>query len=101
MERAGGVEQSADVAVAGFGPEPAGDPKVVPVAVVLPPALFCDGFEDLSSGAPAFLRRLWQIANGELLSGLRQETFGGLLVLLGGDLGFLLLCEQVSDCGTA
>ena len=65
MEHAGHGEKAADVAVAGFGPEPAGDLKVVPVAVVLPSALFCDGFEDLSSGASPFLRRLWQIANGD------------------------------------
>ena len=39
--------------------------KVVPVAVVLPPALFCDGFEDLGSSAPALLGCLWEVADGE------------------------------------
>ena len=39
------VEQAADIAFAGFGPEPAGDPEVVPVAIVLPAALVGDGLE--------------------------------------------------------
>ena len=81
MQQAGASEQAADVAIARFGPEPAGDPEVVPVAVVLPPATFCDGFEDMGSGAPALLGGLWEIAYGEFLSGLRQEMLAGLLVV--------------------
>ena len=57
MEGAGCVEQPAEVAVAGFDPEPAGDPVVVtepagdPVVVtepaVFPAQPFRDGLEDL------------------------------------------------------
>ena len=72
---------------------------VVPVAVMLPAALFGDGLEDLDSSAPALLGCLREIAVGEFLSGLRQEMRAGLLILLGGHLGLLLLFLEVSNCG--
>ena len=69
------------------------------MAVVLPPALFCDGFEDLGSSAPALLGCLWEVADGEFLSGLCQEMLAGLLIPLGGHLGLVPLSLQVSNCG--
>ena len=98
MQQVGYAKQAADVAVAGLGPEPADDPVVVSVAVVFPPAPFCDCFEDLGSSAPALLGCLREIAVGEFLSGLRQEMLAGLLILLGGHLGLLLLFLEVSNC---
>ena len=93
------VEQAADIAVAGFGPEPADDPAVVPVTVMLPAPLLGDGLEDLGSSAPALLGCLREIAVGKFPSGLRQEMLAGLLILLGGHLGLLLLFLEVSNCG--
>ena len=92
------AEQAADIAVACFGPEPAGDPEVVPVAIVLPAALFGDGLEDLGGSALALLGCLREIAVGEFLSGLRQEMCAGLLILLGVHLGLLLLFLEISNC---
>ncbi len=99
MEGAGCVEQPAEVAVAGFDPEPAGDPVVVTEPAVFPAQPFRDGLEDLGSSAPALLGRLREIAVGEFLSGLRQGVLAGLLILLGGHSGLLLLFLQVSNCG--
>ena len=84
VECTGGVEQVADFAVAGFGPQPSDCNEVVPVTAVLPAALFGDGLEDLDRSAPALFGGLWQIAIRPFPSGLRQEMFAGLLVLLGG-----------------
>ncbi len=47
MEGADCVEQPAEVAVAGFDPEPAGDPVVVTEPAVFPAQPFRDGLEDL------------------------------------------------------
>ena len=93
------VEQAADVAVAGLGPEPADDLVVVLVAVVFPPAPFCDSLEDLCSSALALLGCLREIAVSEFLSGLHEEMLAGLLILLGVHLGLLLLFLEVSNCG--
>ena len=72
---------------------------VVPVLAVFPTALLGDGLEHLGGGSPSLLGCPWEIAGGEFLSGLRQEMLAGLLILLGGQLGLLLLFLEVSNCG--
>ena len=96
MEVAGHSEQAADVAVPGFGPEPAGRSVVVAMAAVLPAALERDGLEHLGGSAPAFFGGLRQVAVGQFPSGLRQEMLAGLLILLGRHCSLLLLLLQVS-----
>ena len=91
VERAGGIEETADVAVAGFRAEPGGCNQVVSVPAVFPAAVFGDGLDDLDSGVPAFLGCLWEIAVSQFPSGLRQEMLAGLLKLLGSYLSLLLL----------
>ena len=54
--------------------------------------------KDLGGSAPALLGCLREIADGEFLSGLRQEMCAGLLILLGVYLGLLLLFLEVSNC---
>ena len=54
--------------------------------------------KDLGGSAPALLGCLREIADGEFLSGLRQEMCAGLLILLGVHLGLLLLFLEVSNC---
>ena len=56
VEVAGGAELAANIAVAGFRPEPADCDEAMSVSVVLPTSLFGDSLEDLDSSAPAFLR---------------------------------------------
>ena len=72
---------------------------VMPVSAVFPAALFGDGLEDLGGSALALLGCLREIAVGEFLSGLHEETLAGLLILLGVHLGLLLLFLEVSNCG--
>ena len=77
VEVGGGAEQAANIAVAGFRPEPADCDEVVSVSAVFPTALFSDGLEDLDSSAPAFLRCLRQVTVGQFSSGLLQEMLAG------------------------
>ena len=66
------------------------------------PAVFAaavvgDSFQDLGSGTPSFLRRLWQIAVGEFVPGLHHEMLTGLLILLCGHLWLLLLFRMLAS----
>ena len=82
MQGAGRIEKPAYLSVARFGTDPAGCLVVVSVTVVIPSALFGDGLEDLRGSSPACFGCLRQITVGVFLSGLRQETLAGLLILL-------------------
>ena len=73
VQGTGGVEQAADVAVAGFGPEPADDSVIVTVTAVVPAALIGDGLEHLGGGSSALLGGLRQIAGDQFPSGLLQK----------------------------
>ena len=86
-------EQAEDVAIAGFGTEPTGDPEVMTVAVVFPAALFGNGFENLRSGSPAILGCLGQTAGGQFLPCFGEKVLAELLVLLAGHLGILRIFE--------
>ena len=97
MQGTGGIKKPAYLPVAGFGADSAGCSVVVAVTVVFPASLLGDGFEHLGSGSPTLLGRLCQIAASQFLSGLREKTLAGLLVLLGGHWGSLLLPLQVSN----
>ena len=96
VERAGGVEKPAYLAVAGFRADSVGGSVVIAVAVVLPAPVFGDGLEHMSGGALPFLGCLREVAGGDFRSGLLQKILAGLSVLLGGHLGILLLLLQVS-----
>ena len=77
VQRAGNVEQAADVLVAGFGHQTGDGIEQCGVVSVLPAALFGDGFDHLGGGAPAFFGGLADVAGGEFVSALGQQLAAG------------------------